>query len=152
MTDDEEPQFGETGFFKTVHDAVEEAIKQYNTVVQYNSQSSRERDYFGPSIARNLSWLLTLYISVIFPHDQVLLREDPENAAVKRFREEWESINKKYGDNFEKSGNVQSFSEAQSRFRAIMNHLTDLGITRIRERGEQWQDAFINYFEEELRK
>lgn len=108
------------------------------------------------------STLLTLYYVAVYPHNL----NNPNDPEVKDFKEKWNSLNEKYGNEFEMAikvdwdnggygskrdvGSVKL--EMVERFSLVMVYLNTLGITQLKQREEKWEDTFIEYFEEQLRK
>ena len=144
-----EPKLAETGFFKTVHGAIDIAMAQYFWFF-------RNTSFDGTSYKLGTSSLSTLYNGVVVPHNVNNLK-DPE---VKDFNAKWEALNDKYGEGFEngerdvyKSGsyNEQLSREYSERYTLIMIYLNTLGIAQMRQRGEKWEDSEIDFYEDQLK-
>ena len=149
-----EPKLAETGFFKTVHEVIEMAAHQYNLYMSTVNGPSETNQRNSHSFA--YSALLTLYHLVVLPHNL----NNPDDPEVKDFEDKWKSLDEKYGIDFEKGKEIDFFDtkerkeaadEITERFSLIMTYLNALGITKLRERGEKWEDSEIDFYEEQLK-
>ena len=149
-----EPKLAETGFFKTVHEVIEKAAIQYDTYMASINGVIMLDQHGAYGYAR--STLLTLYHTVVLPHNL----NNPDDPGVKDFEDKWKSLDEKYGIDFEKGKEIDFFNtrerkeaadEITERFSLIMTYLNALGITKLRERGEKWEDSEIDFYEEQLK-
>ena len=149
-----EPKLAETGFFKTVHEAIEKATHQYDIYMGSINGAIMIDQHGAYGFAR--STLLTLYNAVVLPHNL----NNPDDPEVKDFEDKWKSLDEKYGIDFEKGKEIdfidkrkrkEAADEITERFSLIMTYLNALGITKLRERGEKWEDSEIDFYEEQLK-
>ncbi|MDA8055585.1 MAG: hypothetical protein M0Z77_08080 [Thermoplasmatales archaeon] len=138
-----DPKLAEAGFFKTVHDYIELAMTQY--FYFFSSPWTFDSWHYKSAV----SSLNTLYNAVIIPHNI----NNPEDEEVKDFQEEWKKLDGKYGNGFElglrrdpNSDSLQNRLRAEfsERYTLVMTYLNTLGISQLKQRGENWQDEIIN--------
>ena len=154
MTDDDgdeiEPRLSETEYYKTAHDVIETAIESYTSFYQ-----SKQLHFEYETYPRAIASLNAILNSIIFPHNA----NNPNGPEVKKFKEKWESLNDQYGEKFERgerrwhgtNAGDKLTSEYADRYLLVMTYLNTLGLTRMRERGENWQDERIQARLEELK-
>ncbi len=153
MTDDEriEPKLSETGFYKTVHDLIEKAITSYDYFITSRALSFDKYAYQGA-----IATLSNIFNSVIAPHNV----NHPNDIEVIDFQEKWDQLNKEYGDGFEKGLRKYNYNgeyeqkiltqEYTERYNLIMTYMNTLGLTQIKQRGEAWEDAELEFMRREL--
>ncbi len=154
MTDDDkiEPKLSETGFYKTVHDAIELAMNHYDIFIFKSGTSFDDYAYVGA-----VATLTNIYNSVIAPHNL----NHPNDIEVIDFQEKWDKLNEEYGDGFEKGLRKYKYNgeweqkiliqEYVERYNLIMTYMNTLGLTQIKQRGEAWEDAELEAMWRELK-
>lgn len=145
-----EPKLAETGFYKTVHEWIAEAMNQYFSF--FSSYWTFDTWRYKHAV----SSLCALYNGVIVPHNL----NNPSSEEVIDFVKKWEELNRTYGNGFEDGNRNPSIphkeeedrlrKEYSERYTLIMTYLNTLGLTQMKQRGEAWEDAELDVMMGEL--
>ncbi len=133
-------QLAETGYYEILHDYINKMYEEIDGLMKGKNTSGR------------ISSLILIYNGFIVPTCEELRSVNPEDFKARKFDEAWGNIDKKYyGQNFHLTGMYKSIEEATERFAAVSEFLNSIGVTKIKEREENWEDAEIDFYEEELK-